>query len=96
MPILIAHMDPDSAVPIVAIVFTFIWLIVKALMAPFTQRAAAKAKHAEANQGALSEEEHAALANLERTLANMERRVESLETILIETQRSKENYGTKL
>jgi TolA-binding protein len=98
MPILLAHSDLDSGdvVPVVAIVFTFLWLTVKALMAPLTQRAKLKARRDESQQGALSDEEHAALENLQRTLSNMERRVESLETILIETQRAKENYGTKL
>ena len=96
MPILLAHMDSGDAVPVVAITLTFVWLIVKALMAPFTQRARLRADAATDRGGALSAEEHAALENLQRTLANMERRVESLETILIETQRTKENYGTKL
>jgi flagellar biosynthesis/type III secretory pathway M-ring protein FliF/YscJ len=96
MPILLARSDSVDAVPIVAIVFTFLWLMVKAMMAPFTQRAKLKANLDASRQGALSEEEVASLDNLQRTLANMERRVESLETILIETQRTKENYGTKL
>ncbi len=98
MPILLAHsaeMASGDVVPIVAIVFTFIWLIVKALMAPFTQ-GRSKKQRAETQQTGLSDEERTALSNLQRTLANMERRVESLETILIETQRTKENYGTKL
>ncbi len=82
--------------PVVAISFTFVWLIVKALMAPFTQRAKLNAERAANQAGGLSDEEHASLANLQRTLANMESRVESLETILIETQRAKENYGTKI
>jgi flagellar biosynthesis/type III secretory pathway M-ring protein FliF/YscJ len=98
MPILLAASDGTSVeiVPIVAVTMTFVWLIVKALMAPFTQRAAIKAKREENQSGGLSEEEHASLQNLQRTLSNMERRVESLETILIETQRAKENYGSKL
>ncbi len=94
MPILLAN--SVDVVPVTAVTLTFVWLIIKALMAPFTQRAAAKAQAAESREGGLSDEEHAALDNLQRTLANMERRVESLETILIETQRAKENYGTKL
>ena len=37
MPILLAaDTELSEAVPIVAIVFTFIWLIVKAIMAPLT------------------------------------------------------------
>jgi TolA-binding protein len=98
MPILLAASDgtPVEIIPIVAISLTFTWLIVKALMAPFTQRAAIKAKREVDQAGGLSEEEHASLQNLQRTLSNMERRVESLETILIETQRAKENYGSKL
>ena len=94
MPILLA--SSGDVVPVTAITLTFVWLIVKALMAPFTQRAKLKASRDQGQEGYLSEEERAALANLQRTLSNMERRVESLETILIETQRAKENYGTKL
>ena len=75
---------PGEVVPIVAVTMTFVWLIVKALMAPFTQRASIKAKREASQAGGLSEEEHAALQDLQRTLVNMERRVESLETILIE------------
>jgi TolA-binding protein len=96
IPLLAESDISGDVVPIVAIAMTFTWLIVKALMAPFTQRAAVKAKRAADQSGGLSEEEHAALQNLQRTLTNMERRVESLETILIETQRAKENYGSKL
>ena len=83
----------DATVPVVAIVFTFIWLIIKAIMAPITERC----KRAQVtSSGGLSEEELAILEKLQRTLAQMESRVESLETILIETTRSKEKYGSKL
>ena len=33
---------------------------------------------------------------LQRTLGDMEQRIESLETILINEHRTKENYGTKI
>ena len=36
------------------------------------------------------------MEKLQRTLAQMESRVESLETILIDQARTKEKYGTKL
>lgn len=75
-------------VPIVAIVFTFLWLIVKALMAPFTARAAKGPPPVPA--GGLSDEEHAVLEKLQRTLSQMEDRVEALETILIEQRRASE------
>ena len=96
MPILLAHsgLDSGDVVPVVAVTLTFVWLIVKALMVPFTQRAVIKAKRAQNQEPGLSSEEQAAVQNLLRTLANMERRVESLETILIETHRSKPNYGS--
>ena len=82
------------AVPIVAIVFTFIWLIIKALMAPFIERS--RRQTILASSGGLTDEEHAVLEKLQRTIVNMERRVESLETILIETHRTKESYGSKV
>ena len=95
MPILLAaDSDLSEAVPIVAIVFTFIWLIVKAIMAPLTERN--KRAPAALAGGGLSDEETAILEKLQRTLSQMENRVEALETILIEQTRSKEKYGSKL
>ena len=91
MPIL-AEANLGEAVPIVAIVFTFIWLIVKAIMSPLSER---NKRAATQPTGSLSEEEYATLERLQHTLAQMERRVESLETILIEQTRSKERYGSK-
>ncbi len=76
------------AIPIVAIVFTFLWLIVKALMAPFTARAAKAPPPI--STGGLSDEENAVLEKLQRTLTQMEDRVEALETILIEQRRTSE------
>ncbi len=97
------HITKDSSdssggfetVPICAIVFTFIYLIIKAIMAPFTQRA----KYARAmpqGGGGLTQEEVAVLQKLQRTLSQMESRVESLETILIEQARTEKKYGSKL
>ena len=85
--------DAALAIPIVAIVFTFIWLIVKAIMAPFhnKNRLAGQAK----SGVGLSEEEVAILHKLERTLSQMESRVEALETILIDQNRTAKNYGPK-
>ena len=85
--------DEVLAIPIVAIVFTFIWLIAKAIMAPFTQRAR-QAQQVQAS-GGLSEEEVAILQKLQRTLSQMESRVEALETILIDPARTEKNYGSK-
>jgi ribonuclease PH len=90
--LILAESDID-AVPIVAIVFTFLWLMVKAIMAPFTERTRQRMRAEQA--GGLTQEEAALLEKLHRTLVQMERRVESLETILIETHRTKETYGTK-
>ena len=97
MFILAAAHDSDlsEAVPIVAIVFTFIWLIVKAIMAPLTERNK-RPPAATSGQGGFSDDELVILDKLQRTLAKMESRVESLETILIEQTRSKEKYGSKL
>lgn len=91
--------DTALAIPIVAIVFVFLWLIIKTLMAPFTQRNQSKpGRYAppQAAPGGFTEEEIALLQKLGQTLAQMERRVESLETILIDQTRTKEKYGTKL
>ena len=82
--------------PIVAIVFVFLWLIVKALMAPFTQRAARRGQPSAEGAQSLSEEEQAVLVKLQRTIVQMERRIESLETILIDEHRTKEKYGNKI
>ena len=90
-----SHNDLGDAVPIVAIVFTFIWLTVKAVMAPFSARAAKGTPPASSPHAGLSEEEHAILLKLQRTITQMEQRVEALETILIEQRRSKENYEPK-
>ena len=92
---ILADSDLSEAVPIVAIVFTFIWLIVKAIMAPFTERNK-RSPAAVPSQDGFSDDEQAVLEKLQRTLAKMESRVESLETILIEQTRSKEKYGSKL
>ena len=93
MPILLAETELSEAVPIVAIVFTFIWLIVKAIMAPLTER---NKRPQTVSGGGLSDEEMAILEKLQRTLSQMESRVEALETILIEQTRNKEKYGSKL
>ena len=89
---------PAIVVPCLAIFFVFSWLIVKAVMAPFSQRTAARraggAAPPSTGQG-LTEDEQAILLKLQRTLVQMERRIESLETILIDETRTKEKYGTK-
>ena len=85
-----------TVVPIVAIVFVFLWLIIKALMAPFTQRASRRGQAQATGSEALSEEEQAVLLKLQRTIGQMESRIESLETILVEEHRTKEKYGNKI
>ncbi len=87
--------DEFLAVPICAIVFTFIYLIIKAIMAPFTQRAK-YARSIPQGGGGLTQEEIAVLQKLQRTLSQMESRVEALETILIEHARTEKKYGSKL
>ena len=90
------HSSGDNdflAVPIVAIVFTFIWLITKAIMAPFHNKNRVAGQTA--SGGGLTEEEVAILHKLERTLSQMEGRVEALETILIDQNRTAKNYGSK-
>ena len=89
---------PFLALPIVTVCLVFFYLVVKAIMAPFTQRASKRNAGQTATTGGsrgLSEEEQAILLKLQRTLGQMERRIESLETILIDQSRTKENYGTK-
>ena len=82
------------AVPLAAIVFTFLYLIVKAIMAPFhNKNQIAGQKN---SGGGLTQEEVAVLQKLQRTLVQMESRVEALETILIEQARTEKNYGPKL
>ena len=93
------HSDSDGAefiaIPIVAIVFTFIYLIVKAVMAPFHNKNR-MAGQPRSGGGGLTQEEVAVLQKLQRTLSQMESRVEALETILIEQARTEKNYGPKL
>ena len=84
--------DEVLAIPIVAIVFTFLWLITKAIMAPFHNRNRQAAVVAGAG---LTQEEIAILHKLQRTLSQMESRVEALETILIDQNRTAKNYGSK-
>ena len=86
---------PAVVVPCVAIFFVFSYLIVRALMAPFSNRNRRGAAPPVV-MGGLSAEETALLEKLQRTLMQMESRVESLETILIDQARTKEKYGTKL
>ena len=85
-----------TVVPVVAIVFVFVWLIIKALMAPFTQKAGRRAQGMAGPAVGLSDEEQAVLLKLQRTIVDMEGRIESLETILIDEHRTKEKYGTKI
>ena len=49
-----------------------------------------------AGGGGLTQEEVAVLQKLQRTLSQMESRVEALETILIEQARTEKKYGSKL
>ena len=88
--------DAGTIVPIVAIFFVFLWLIVKSVMAPFTQRAARRGQGGTVGAQGLSDEEQAVLLKLQRTLTDMESRIESLETILIDEHRTKEKYGNKI
>jgi flagellar biogenesis protein FliO len=90
--LILAQID-QTMVPIVAIVFAFIWLIVKAIMAPFVQNASRKQSVA---ADRLTEEEHAILVKMQQTLSDMENRIEALETILIENRRSRDSYEPKL
>ncbi len=87
---------PFEVVPITAIVFTFIYLIIKAIMAPFTQRARYGRQVPGGSGGGLTQEEVAVLQKIQRTLSQMESRVEALETILIEQARTEKKYGSKL
>ena len=79
--------DNDIAVPIVFIVFLFLFLIVKTIMGPINRRRAASLAGAAAGPG-LSAADSATLQKIHRTLGQMERRVEALETILADPRRT--------
>ena len=91
------HDDSDGPVApvlIVGIVFTFIYLIVKAVVNSYNRNRQAPPPPANYG-GGLSQEEVAILQKLQRTLSQMESRVEALETILIDQARTEKNYGSK-
>ncbi len=83
------------AIPLAAIVFTFIYLIVKTVVGSSRQwnRTAGQPP---ARGGGLTQEEVEVLQKIQRTLSQMESRVEALETILIEEARTEKKYGSKL
>ena len=88
----------DVAVPVVAMFLVFAFLIVRTVMAPFSQRAAARRAGPLPVPGraqGLTDDEQAILLKLQRTISQMERRIESLETILIDDTRTKEKHGTQ-
>ena len=86
---------PFLVFPITTVTLVFIYLIIRALMAPFTNRGRRSSPPVTV-VGGLTDEEAVLMEKLQRTLAQMESRVESLETILIDNSRTKEKYGTKL
>lgn len=99
------------AIPIVAIVCTFFHKSLKTIVESRNNRGGDPAggwgpyrrwrsgprngAFPEAPTGGLTAEEQAVLLKLQQTLAQMERRIESLETILIDQTRTHEKYGTK-
>lgn len=91
-PILAANNIPGELIPIVAIVMTFAWLIVKALISPFVRP---KEKVDKNGKGAAvtdtstapASSDSAAIRQMQATLSRMEARVEALETILMERTR---------
>ncbi len=95
LPVLARGDGPENIVPVVAIVFCFLWLIVKALVSPFVAKKD-RCKKGDASEAASSAStttppsasEFDAIRQLSQTLARMEARVEALETILIERSRS--------
>ena len=79
----------SEVVPVVAIVFTFVWLIVKTLVSPFVAAKANKNAVAKAGGNATpSGDEALLIRQMQQTLTKMEERVEALETILLEQSRS--------
>ena len=82
-----SHNSDGLAVPIVFIVFLFLFLIVKAIMGPIHQRRRADGSGVTAGPG-LSAADSATLQKIHRTLGQMERRVEALETILADPRRT--------
>lgn len=80
---------PSEVIPIVAIVFTFVWLIIKTLVSPFVAAKANKNAAAKAGANASpSGDEALLIQQMQQTLTKMEERVEALETILLEQSRS--------
>lgn len=79
----------SEVIPVVAIVFTFTWLIVKTLVSPFVQARANKmAAKSSGTATPSTGEDSVLIRQMQKTLTKMEERVESLETILIEQSRS--------
>lgn len=79
-----------EVVPIVFFVFLFLYLIVRAIMAPFSRknRGVQSSQPGNFAGGGFSQEEVALIQKMQRTLNQMETRVEALETILIEQQQA--------
>lgn len=95
-PFLAASDVPGELIPIVAIVMTFAWLIVKALISPFVRPKEKTDKSGKASAAESAKESStpagsdvAAIRQMQATLDRMEARVEALETILLERTRSK-------
>lgn len=92
-PFLAASDVPGELIPIVAIVMTFAWLIVKALISPFVRPKekadkSGKATAPESPQDSTpTGSDSAAIRQMQATLSRMEARVEALETILMERAR---------
>ncbi len=84
-------LSDNAAVPIVFIVFLFSFLIIKAIMGPVHARRAGRNLPAGipgAAGSGLSAADSATLQKIHRTLGQMERRVEALETILADPRRT--------
>jgi hypothetical protein len=91
-PLMLASMSSSNfseAVPIVAIIFGCIFLIIKTITKAVVETNARKYDRAQAagkNPGGPSDV--SAIRQMQQTLTKMEERVEALETILIEHTRS--------
>lgn len=79
---------PSEVIPIVAIVFTFVWLIIKTLVSPFVTAKANKNAAKAGGNATPSGDEALLIRQMQQTLTKMEERVEALETILLEQSRS--------
>ena len=91
VPLILAAMSSNNfseAVPIVAIIFGCIFLIIKTIAKAVVETSNRKYDRAQAAGKGAGPSDVSAIRQMQQTLTKMEERVEALETILIEHTRS--------